>query len=88
MNKGTLWLSVYHIPGKLNVRADQLSRLSKKLNDDMEWELDSNIFNTIQHRMGFCEIDMFSSGKNCKLTKYVSYLPDPKAYAINAFSLN
>ena len=33
--KSNIWLTVFHIPGRLNIRADRLSRLSKKLNDDM-----------------------------------------------------
>lgn len=78
-------ISVFHIPGSLNVRADALSR--QKLNPDMEWMLDRDIFNKIVTLYGLCDIDMFASNRNYKLTNYVSYLPDPNAVAINAFSV-
>lgn len=80
-----IWITVYHIPGKLNTRADALSR--QKLNDDMEWSLDINVFKKVMNIFGQCNIDMFASKKNCRLPKYVSYTPDCKAVAINAFSL-
>ena len=86
--KRNIWLAVFHIAGSLNVRADALSRAGKKLNDDMEWALDQNVFNCIQKRMGQCFIDLFASSKNNKLNKYVSYVPDKGAFAINAFSLS
>lgn len=80
-----IFLSVFHIPGKLNVRADALSR--QKLNMDMEWMLRQDIFQTIMALYGPCDIDMFASSVNHQLPKYVSYLPDPNAVAVNAFSL-
>ena len=83
-----IWLSVFHIPGKFNKRADKLSRLGKKLNDDMEWGLKQDIFTAIIGRMGFCDIDLFATRKNCKLEKYVSYLPDKRSCAVNAFSIS
>ena len=82
-----IWLSVFHIPGRLNIRADKLSRLGKSLNPDMEWALEESIYSAITHKMGRCEIDLFASAKNRKHKLYVSYLPDKNAYAINAFSL-
>ena len=82
-----LWLSVYHIPGKLNKTADGLSRMTGKLSDDMEWSLNSGVFKIIEGKMGKCYIDLFVSSNNFKLPKYVSFLPDPKAIAVNAFSL-
>jgi len=37
------WISVAHIPGKIN-EADALSR---QFNDKIEWELDSQVFNKL-----------------------------------------
>ena len=54
-------LSVFHIPGKFNKRADKLSRLGKKLNDDMEWGLKQDIFTAIIGRMEICDIDLFAT---------------------------
>lgn len=38
--------------------------------------------------MGYCEIDLFASAKNHKHSKYISYTPDRKAHAVNAFSIS
>lgn len=86
--KRNIWLSVFHIPGKLNIRADELSRLGKKLNDDMEWALQQEAYNDITTKMGICDIDLFASKRNKKLETYVSYIPDDKAVAVNAFSIS
>ena len=80
-----IWLSAYHIPGKLNTKADALSRFSKKLNDDMEWSLNDTIFNKIELKMGKCDIDLFPSAKNFKIDKYVSFVPDIKGLCTECF---
>lgn len=85
--KRNIWLTVFHIPGRLNIRADRLSRLSKKLNDDMEWSLCDNIFQKLQDQFGHFLMDLFASAENHKLKSYVSYLPDKNACAVNAYSL-
>jgi len=81
-----IWISAYHIPGKINSRADALSR--QKLNDDMEWALSDSVFTRIMKTFGQCSVDMFASRVNKRLFKYVSYAPDCKAVSVNAFSLN
>lgn len=86
--KKKLWLSVFHIPGILNSRADELSRSGIRLTEDMEWSLQQDIFDQLQRKMGVCEIDLFASVKNFKIAKYAAYMPDNNAYAINAFSVN
>ena len=83
--KRRIWLSVYHIPGKLNVKADALSR--HKLNSDMEWMITDDVFDKIMLKLGPCDIDLFASKHNYRLEKYVSFGPDVNAYAVNAFSL-
>ncbi|VDI48245.1 Hypothetical predicted protein [Mytilus galloprovincialis] len=72
--------------GKLNIKADALSR--QKLNADMEWMIVDNIFAQIMDKFGPCDIDLFASKYNYRLDKYVSFGPDVKAFAVNAFSLN
>lgn len=79
-------LSVNHVPGRLNLHADGLSR--QKLNVDMEWQLNRSVFDMIRGRFGECTVDMFASDLNHQIDPYVSYVPDNKALAINAFSLN
>lgn len=48
--KRNIWLSACRLPGKVNVEAD---RLSRKLNDDMEWKLKSIIFAMLQDMWPF-----------------------------------
>ncbi|CAG2203580.1 unnamed protein product [Mytilus edulis] len=80
-----IWLSVFHIPGKLNIKADALSR--HKSNSDMEWMIIDSIFECIMNKLGPCDIDLFASKHNNRLEQYVSFGPDVKALAVNAFSL-
>ena len=76
-------LSVFHLPGKLNTEADFLSR---HLSVDMEWKLNATIFRIISNIYGPFEIALFESRLNNQLNKYASYLPDPNAIVVDAFS--
>lgn len=80
-----IWLSVAHVAGTSNVEADILSR---EINDDLEWALEENIFQKILHKFGKLEVDLFASRLNHKLPKYVALRPDPKAIAVDAFSMS
>ena len=81
-----IWLSIHHIPGKLNVIADRISR-EKDLTSS-EWKIDPIILNYCFERLSFTpNIDLFASSLNYQLERYVSYQPDTSAYAIDAFSL-
>ena len=83
--KRDILLTATHLPGVENVQAD---RLSRKLNDDLEWMLNSSIFAAIHSVYNFNDaIDLFASRLNHQLPMYVSYLPDPKAMAVDAFTL-
>ena len=83
-----LWLSVYHIPGKLNKTADGLSRMTGKLSDDMEWALNSGVFKIIERKMGKCYIDLFASSNNFELPKYVSFYRTQKQLQLMHFHLH
>lgn len=80
-----LWLSANHIAGKNNVDAD---RMSRNLNSDLEWQLNPDVFKTINSIFGPLKIDLFASRLNAQLEQYVSYLPDPGASYCDAFSLS
>jgi len=80
----TLWLSAAHCPGKLNVEADLASR---KFHDDTEWSLHPELFSQICEQFGTPTIDMFASRLNAKLDRFVSWLPDLNAFAVDAFSM-
>lgn len=79
-----IWLSAAHIPGSSNVEADSLSR---KLSDDMEWALVPRIFDIIHQMWPLLRVDLFASRLNHKLANYVSFLPDPQAFGVDAFTL-
>ena len=80
-----IWLSVAHLPGKLNTSADLESR---NINEDCEWKLCESVFKTICDTLSFTSnIDLFASRLNYQLEPFVSFQPDPQSFAINAFSL-
>ena len=84
MNRNiTLW--AVHLAGKMNVIADEESRLMK---DRTDWMLCPNIFWSLNQRLGPLTVDLFASRLTNQLTQYVSWRPDPEAIACDAFSLN
>ena len=78
-----IFLTISHLPGKLNFEADKASRVS---HDDTEWSLDTNSFKALTARWGTPDIDLFASRLNAKLPQYVSWKPEPDAVAIDAFT--
>ena len=93
---GTLWrilswctrnqvtLRAHHIPGQLNVIADSLSRLGQTI--QTEWSLHPEVFQAICSRVAPA-----SSGPVCHQIQqfvFVSPVPDPKAWAVDALSLS
>ena len=67
-NSRNLLISIFHIPGKLNIEADKASREFK---DDIEWSLDLTAFDTLTAKWGKPNIDLFASRLNCKVKKCV-----------------
>lgn len=65
-----------------------VDRLSRTFNDDLEWSLDTRVFQTIVSVFGQMDIDLFASRLNAKLDNYSSRYPEPNACAIDAFSIN
>ena len=80
-----LWITATHIPGKLNVLAHNESRHTFY---DTEWKLDSAIFKRVPAFWGKPSIDLFASRLNFQLRPFVSWKPDPQAFAIDAFSIS
>ena len=81
-----IWISAAHIPGKQNTTADKESR---RLNTDAEWKLDEQTLQLALRQLGTLpKIDLFASRLNCQMQRYVSYRPDPKAEAVDAFSIS
>ena len=78
-------LKARHIPGRLNVVADKLSRLGQTI--QTEWSLLPEVFQIICSRWHWPQIDLFATRFNNKLPLFVSTVPDPLATAVDALSL-
>lgn len=80
-----IWITAAHLAGSKNVEADFMSR---KFNDNTEWMLDVGVFREICKKFGSPKIDLFASRLNTQLPTYISWLPDPNASAVDAFTLD
>ena len=78
-------LKAWHIPGRLNVVADKLSRLGQTI--QTEWSLIQEVFQAMYSRWHRPQIDLFATRFNNKLSLFVSLVPDPLATAVDALSL-
>ena len=73
-----IWVTAISLPGKQNVDAD---RESRTFNDKTEWSLEENIFQSIVKTYGMPSIDLLASRINTKVSRYVSWRPDPEAFS-------
>lgn len=80
-----IYILASYIRSSDNVVADKASR---KVHVDTEWALANSKFQKIIKRFGPPDIDLFASRVNKKCNVYVSWLHDPDASAIDAFTLN
>ena len=72
--------------GRLNVIADKLSRLGQTI--QTEWSLHPEVFKAICSRWHQSQVDLFATRFNNKLPQFVSPVPDPQAWAVDALSLS
>ena len=79
-------LRARHIPGRLNVIADELSRLGQTI--QTEWSLHPEVFQAVCSRWHQPQVDLFATRFNNKLPQFVSPVPDPQAWAVDALSLS
>ncbi|CAG2239797.1 unnamed protein product [Mytilus edulis] len=79
-------LVVRHIAGHLNILADTLSRSLAPVNT--EWELLQVVFKAVTFHWRSPQIDLFATSLNHKLLTFVSPVPDPKSFAVDAMSLS
>ena len=82
--KKQVTLRARHIPGRLNVIADKPSRLGQTI--QMEWSLHPEVFQAICSRWHQSQVDLFATRFNNKLPQFVSPVPDPQAWAVDALS--
>jgi hypothetical protein len=59
--------------------------MSRNLNVDMEWKLNTAVFKVIEDTYGPLFMDLFASRLNHQLQTYTSFLPDPNAIAYMFF---
>ena len=78
-------LQARHIPGRLNVVADKLSRLGQTI--QTEWSFLPEVFQAICSRWHQPQTDLFATRFNNKLPQFVSPVPDSLAVAVDALSL-
>ena len=75
-----------HVPGKLNILADVLSRPHMTLNT--EWSLSQEVLHPVWTHWFRPQVDLFATKFNHRLPLYVSPVPDPHALATDALSIN
>ena len=75
-----------HILGRLNVIADKLSRHNQPI--QKEWSFSQQVFNLLCSTWAQPQVDLFATRFNHKLPKFVSPVPDPTAWAVDAMSLS
>ena len=79
-------LKARHIPGCLNVMADILSRSNQGLST--EWSLHPQVFKQFCQMWFTPHVDLFTTHLNHNLPLYVSPVPDPNAWDIDALNIN
>ena len=72
--------------GQIQYQADRLSRILKPI--QTEWSLYQSVASLIFLMIGHPNIDLFATRLNNRLPLYVSPIPDNRALAIDALSMN
>jgi hypothetical protein len=75
-----------HIPGRLNVLADSLSREGEIV--ATEWSVHPQVLEYIWQVWEKPMLDLMATRYNNKMPIYVSPIPDPKAFAVDALSID
>lgn len=78
------WILASHVLGVLNIQADVESRY---LVEDTQWMINTKIFLSLVERWGSPTIDLFSSRVTNQILTYASWIPDPGAAFVDAFSI-
>ena len=81
-------LKARHTPGCLNLMADLLSRSNQVQSWSTEWSLHPQVFKQICQKWFTPHVHLFATHLNHKLLLYVSPVPDPNAWEIDALNLN
>lgn len=79
-------LSAVHVKGKANVLADFLSRPGAVV--QTEWTLAHQTLSQVWEAFGKPHIDLFATRYSARLQIFVSPVPDPQAWAVDALSIS
>ena len=85
-NHRNITLQAQHIPGRLNMIANKLFCHNQVI--QTEWSLHQEVFSLLCQRLYTSEVDLFATRYNNKLPKFVSPVPDPQAWAMDALSFS
>jgi len=80
-----IFLFASYIASAENTIADFESR---RLDADTEWSLSSRTFSLVLEEFGPFDVDLFASLLNAKCDLYVSWIPDPSSFAVDAFTVS
>jgi len=81
-----IFLTARHIPGKMNVLADGLSRQGQII--PTEWMLHPELVKMLFDKWGNATVDLFATKWNRQCQLYVSPVPDSQAWEVDALSLD
>jgi hypothetical protein len=82
ITKNKIELSAIHIPGILNSKADELSRMQ----DKSDWMLNRAIFLQLDQLFGPHTVDRFATDINAQIPRFNSLRRCPGSEAVNAFT--
>ena len=85
LHREQVHIRAIHIPGRLNVIADMLSRAGQVL--PTEWSLNNRVVQALFRQWGTPELDLFATRYNHKCPRFVSPVPDPQAVGTDALSM-
>lgn len=80
----SVWLKAVYIKSKDNFEADALSRIQASGSD---FTLLDQTFAKITTNLGSPTIDLFATAHSCKVSRFVSWLPDPHSCGTDAFTI-
>ena len=80
-----VWLSAAYIPGSQNKVADFKSR---HFDVNTEWSLSPVLFARLSQVFYIPWLDLFASRLNRQVDLFVSWKPEPEAWAVDAFSIS
>ena len=55
--------------------------------DSLEWMLYPAVFQALQKEVGYFDIDLFATHVNHQVPAFVSWRPEPRAVATDAFNI-